>query len=55
MTNKQRELIEDMNEWCHKQCDLDVSKEIAQEYIEENIDEYRLRTAGEFVITNGYF
>lgn len=42
MTEKQRDLIEQMNEFCREKCDLNVSVKEASEYISRNIEEYRL-------------
>ena len=45
ITNKQRELIEDMNEFCDEYFDLSIhrTKKEASEYISRNIDEYKLK------------
>lgn len=51
MTNKQRELIECMNEFCREQCDLNASTEEASDYISRNIDEYKL----EMEVQSGMF
>lgn len=42
MTDKQRDLIECMNELCREQCPLNATKEEARAYISRNIDEYKL-------------
>ena len=42
MTDKQRDLIECMNELCQEQCPLNATKEEARAYISKNIDEYKL-------------
>ena len=57
MTDKQRELIECMNEFCFHKFDLSYerTKEEAREYISKNIDEYKLFTTDPWVITHGYF
>ena len=57
MTDKQRELIECMNEFCFKKFDLSYerTKEEAREYISKNIEEYKLLTTDPWVITHGYF
>lgn len=57
MTDKQRELIECMNEFCFHKFDLSYerTKEEAREYISKNIEEYKLHTADPWVIMNGYF
>ena len=45
ITNKQRNLIEDMNEFCDEYFDLSIhrTKKEASEYISRNIDEYKLK------------
>lgn len=45
ITNKQRKLIEDMNEFCDEYFDLSIhrTKKEASEYISRNIDEYKLK------------
>ena len=57
MTDKQRELIECMNEFCTKKFDLSYerSKEEAREYISKNIDEYKLLITSDWALSNGYF
>lgn len=57
MTDKQRELIECMNEFCFHKFDLSYerTKEEAREYISKNIEEYKLLTTDPWVITHGYF
>ena len=57
MTDKQRELIEAMNEFCREQFDLSYerTKEEASEYISRNIDEYKLLTTSNWALSNGYF
>lgn len=57
MTDKQRELIECMNEFCSKKFDLSYerTKEEAREYISKYIDEYKLFTMDTWVLENGYF
>ena len=42
MTDKQRDLIECMNEFCQEQCSIEATKEEAQAYISRNIEEYKL-------------
>ena len=57
MTDKQRELIECMNEFCQEKFDLSYerTKEEASEYISRNIDEYKLLTTSNWALSNGYF
>ena len=57
MTDKQRELIECMNEFCREKFDLSYerTKEEASEYISRNIDEYKLLTINNWALSNGYF
>lgn len=57
MTDKQRELIECMNEFCSKKFDLSYerTKEEAREYISKNIEEYKLFTMDTWVLEHGYF
>ena len=57
MTDKQRELIEAMNEFCREKFDLSYerTKEEASEYISRNIDEYKLLTMSNWLLLNGYF
>lgn len=57
MTDKQRELIECMNEFCKEKFDLSYerTKEEASEYISRNIDEYKLLTTSNWALSNGYF
>lgn len=43
MTEKQREFIECMNEFCVEKCDLNASTEEASKYIDKNIEEYKLK------------
>ena len=42
MTDKQRDLIECINEFCQEQCPLNATKEETQAYISRNIEEYKL-------------
>ncbi len=44
MTEKQRELIEDMNEFCTEKCPLDADVQTASDYISRNIEEFKLLT-----------
>lgn len=44
MTDKQRDLIEAMNEFCREKCSLNASVKEASEYIDRNIREYELLT-----------
>lgn len=57
ITDKQRALIECMNEFCREKFDLEgfPTKRMAQEYIARNIDEYKLQSASSWCIENGYF
>lgn len=57
MTEKQKDLIECMNEFCSKQFDLSYprTKEEAREYISKNIEEYKLLSASNWQLNNGYF
>ena len=57
MTDKQRELIECMNEFCREKFDLSYerTKEEASEYISRNIDEYKLLTTSNWALSKGYF
>lgn len=44
ITNRQRKLIEDMNEFCDEYFDLSIhrTKKEASEYINRNIEQYKL-------------
>lgn len=53
MTDRQRDLIEAMNEFCKEKCDLSASVEEASDYIDRNIDEYKLLAIDEW--QNQYF
>ena len=57
MTEKQRDLIECMNEFCTHKFDLSYprSKEEARQYISKNIEEYKLLTTSTWCLENGYF
>ena len=57
ITDKQRELIECMNEVCREKFDLDgfPTKRMAQEYISRNIEEFKLQTMNSWALENGYF
>ena len=44
MTEKQRELIEAMNEFCTEKCPLDANVQTANDYISRNIEEFKLLT-----------
>lgn len=45
ITDKQRMLIEDMNEFCREKFDFnDKTRKDASEYIDRNIDEFKLTT-----------
>ena len=57
MTEKQRDLIEWMNEFCTEKFDLSYyrTKEEARDYISRNIDEYKLLSVNNWCLSNGYF
>lgn len=57
ITEKQRALIEDMNEFCREKFDLENSptKDAAREYISRNIEEFKLLTMNEWALEHGYF
>ena len=57
MTEKQRDLIECMNEFCTEKFDLSYqrTKEEARDYISRNIDEYKLWSTNIWCLSNGYF
>ena len=42
MTDKQKLLIESMNEFCREKCDLEASVKEASDYIDRNIEEFKL-------------
>ena len=45
ITDKQRTLIEDMNEFCREKFDFNgKTRKDASEYIDRNIDEFKLTT-----------
>ena len=46
ITEKQKELIDDMNEFCTEKlnCDENTTKEEASEYISRNIEQFKLLT-----------
>ena len=44
MTDKQRELIECMNEFCREKCDPNATVKEANDYIRRNYEEYQLMT-----------
>lgn len=48
MTDKQKELIEDMNEFCTEKCPLDVDIKTASKYISRNINEFKLLTMSDW-------
>jgi hypothetical protein len=48
VTDKQRELIEDMNEFCTEYCPLDADVKTASEYIDRNMQEFRLATMSDW-------
>lgn len=57
ITDRQRELIESMNEFCFEKFDLEgfPSKQMAREYISRNIEEFKLLTMSSWHLENGYF
>lgn len=57
ITERQRDLIECMNEFCREKFDLDgcPTKQMAQAYISRNIGEFKMLTASNWQIENGYF
>lgn len=57
ITEKQRELIEWMNEFCREKFDLSghPTKAAARAYISRNIEEYKLQTASDWQLENGCF
>ena len=57
ITDKQKSLIECMNEFCNEKFDLSYqrTKQEASYYISRNIDEYKLLTTSNWCLSNGYF
>lgn len=57
MTDKQKHLIECMNEFCNEKFDLSYkrTKEEARDYISRNIHEYKLLTTSDWCLSHGYF
>lgn len=57
MTEKQKELIEAMNEFCTEKFDLSYkrTKDEARDYISRNIEEFKLLTLSSWATENGYF
>lgn len=57
ITEKQKQLIQYMNEFCREKFDLENnhSKKDAQEYISRNIEEYKLLIIDNWCLQNGYF
>lgn len=57
MTERQRDLIECMNEFCREKFDLSYkrTKQEAWEYINKNIEEYKMLTADNWAFEHGYF
>lgn len=57
ITPRQRDLIEDMNEFCDEKFDLTGTPtlEEARKYISRNIDEFKLRALSQWHLDNGYF
>ena len=57
ITDRQKRLIECMNEFCNEKFDLSYqrTKQEASNYISRNIDEYKLLTTSNWCLSNGYF
>ena len=57
ITDKQKSLIECMNEFCNEKFDLSYqrTKQEASHYISRNIDEYKLLTTSNWYLSNRYF
>lgn len=57
ITNKQKALIENMNEFCTERFDLSIprTKAEARDYISRNIKQFKLFTLSNWALTNGYF
>ena len=57
ITDKQKSLVECMNEFCNEKFDLSYqrTKQEASHYISRNIDEYNLLTTPNWCLSNGYF
>lgn len=57
MTEKQKDLIECMNEFCREKFDLSYqrTKTEARDYISRNIEEYKLYSADNWCLAHGYF
>lgn len=55
MTEKQKRLIDAMNEFCSIQCDPNASTKEAAKYINDHFEEYKLLSADNFILENGYF
>ena len=57
ITEKQKQLIQYMNEFCKEKFDLENnhSKKDAKEYIERNIEEFKLFNMDNWCVQNGYF
>lgn len=57
ITEKQKQLIEYMNEFCREKFDLENnhSKKDAQKHISRNIEEYKLSIIDNWCLQNGYF
>lgn len=57
MTDKQKDLIEWMNEFCREKFDLSAPHTVAEasKYISENMDEYKLATMSSWILEKGYF
>ena len=56
ITEKQKQLIQYMNEFCKEKFDLENnhSKKDAQEYIERNIEEFKLFNMDNWCVQNGH-
>lgn len=57
MTEKQKDLIECMNEFCTEKFDLSQPHTVAEasKYISENIEEYKFLTMNTWALEHGYF
>lgn len=57
MTEKQKELIDCMNEFCKEKFDMSYqrTKEEARDYISRNIEEYKLLSMDNWIMSHGYF
>lgn len=52
MTKKQKDLIEDMNEFCDEWFDMSFerTRKEASEYIDRNIEQFKLRTTSDWAL-----